>query len=487
MTPGHAELAGWSERVYDGLHRNPDAPAILALSDNGFQTCTGAELAAMATHSAAVLDEYAVPDGEYVPALLTTRPASVGMLLAAAFTGRPLAPLGPKMTERELLACLHNLHGRLLVTEAEFATKAARLAAATGLRVVVIDDATTTAVPWRARPSPAHAAFMMHTSGTTGIPKQVVVDDAKLARRADVNGALLGLSRGARLVIAGLFHHVGGLGNIAVALANETTVVLYPSFSVRNWRQLEALSPTHVITVPSVIEMLLAADALALPTLRMLGYGGAPMHPDTMRRIQLELPDVDCVELFGQTEGSPLTVLTAEDHRAAITGREGLLSSVGRPVPGAELRIHGAEAGGIGEVWVRCGHSFVVDDDGWQHTGDLGYLEDGYLYLAGRRADKIIRGGENVFPVEVEQVLESHPGVAEAAVIGVPDQRLGETIRAYLVPTNASNAPDLDEIRGFCRERLAGFKVPAQWRWAESLPRNAVGKLVRRELGSDNQ
>lgn len=482
MSGVDAVQAGWSRRVFDGLREDPEAPAILSVSEDGMHECTRAELSAMATDASALLDEYEVPPGEAVPALLTTRPASVGMLLGAAFSDRPLAPLGPKMTERELSACLGQMRGRLMVTEAGFADMASRLADATGRRVAVIGDSPPTGGPWRKQPSDWGAAFLMHTSGTTGIPKQVWVDEVTLSRRADVNGALLGLWPGARLVIAGLFHHVGGLGNIAVALASDTTLVLYPSFSVQNWRQLEALDPTHVITVPSVIEMLLSADALPLPTLRMLGYGGAPMHPDTMRRIQHVLPDIDCVELFGQTEGSPLTVLTADDHRTAIAGAEHLLKSVGRPVPGSELIIDAPNADGIGEVLVRAAHSFVVDDHGWQHTGDLGYLEDGYLYLAGRRGDKIIRGGENVFPVEVEQILESHPDVAEAAVVGVPDYRLGETIRAYLVPTDAACPPDFDELRRFCRESLAGFKVPAQWRLLDALPRNAVGKLLRARL-----
>ena len=327
---------------------------------------------------------------------------------------------------------------------------------------------------------------MMHTSGTTGVPKQIPVRESALARRAEVNGALLGLGPGTRLAIAGLFHHVGGLGNIAVSLANDTAMVLFPSFSVPAWRSLEAVAPTHTITVPSVIEMLLSANALDLPSMKVFCYGGSPIHPDTMRRIQDVMPDVDFVELFGQTEGSPLTVLTPDDHRAAVAGHEELLKSVGRAAPGVELRIHDPDPDGVGEVWARCGHSFLVDAEGWQHTGDIGYLVDGYLYLAGRKGDKIIRGGENVFPLEVEQVLEGHPGVAEAAVVGVPDQRLGETIRAYIVAADPDSPPDPEQLRVYSRERLAGFKVPAQWVAAESLPRNAVGKILRKELVSSD-
>lgn len=472
----------WSVRVLDRLRRDPGAPAIISVAGGAVETWTRSDVFHMAMGAVDVLDAHDVPQDEYVPALLTTRPASVAMLLGGALSRRPLAPLGPRMTERELLTCLERLDGSLLLAEPEWADKAARLSAQTGRRVAVIDRLTPNAGQHGSRLDPHGVAFMMHTSGTTGIPKQIPVDESALARRADVNGALLGLESGARLVIAGLFHHVGGLGNIAVALANDTAMVLFPSFSVSAWRDLEAVAPTHTITVPSVIEMLLSADALALPSMKVFCYGGSPIHPDTMRRIQDEMPDVDFVELFGQTEGSPLTVLTPEDHRAAVAGRDELLKSVGRAAPGVELRIHHPDAHGVGEVWAKCGHSFLVDAEGWQHTGDIGYFTDGYLYLAGRKGDKIIRGGENVFPLEVEHVLEGHPDVTEAAVVGVPDQRLGEIIRAYIVAADPADPPDAEEMRLYCRERLAGFKVPAQWMFVDALPRNAVGKLLRKEL-----
>jgi acyl-CoA synthetase (AMP-forming)/AMP-acid ligase II len=190
---------------------------------------------------------------------------------------------------------------------------------------------------------------------------------------------------------------------------------------------------------------------------------------------------VDFVNLFGQTEGSPLATLSPEDHRAAATGQEHLLSSVGRAAPGVELTIHNPDGEGVGEVWARSPHSFVVDADGWQHTGDLGRLDDGVLYLVGRRGDKIIRGGENVYPLEVEQVLATHPDVQDVVVVGVPDRRLGETIKAYIVPAEGA-IPEPESLRSYTRERLAGFKVPVLWEFLDEMPRNANGKIVRRAL-----
>lgn len=478
----------WSERVLDGLLRHPDAPAIISVANSQSTTWTNAQLLDMVGGAIEFFDQQRVAPGEQLPALLTTRPASAAMLIAGACSHRPLAPLGPRMTERELLACVERLNGDLLLTEPEWAEKAKAVAAATGRRVAIIDELTLRRGASHLRRELQDVAFLMHTSGTTGAPKQIPVREAALMRRAEVNGALLRLEPGARIAIAGLFHHIGGLGNIAVALGNSTTMVLYPSFSVPAWQALQAAAPTHAVTVPSVVETLLAADALRLPSLRVLAYGGSPIHPDTMRRINAVMPDVDLVEFFGQTEGSPLTALTPDDHRQALRGREDLLKSVGRAGPGVELHIHEPDQDGVGEVWARCGHSFAVDAKGWQHTGDLGRLVDGYLYLVGRLGDKIIRGGENVFPVEVEHVLESHPRIAEAAVVGVPDQRLGETIRAYIVAADPACPPDVEELHAYCRQRLAGFKVPAQWKFTHTLPRNAAGKVVRRQLvSSDHQ
>jgi len=119
----------------------------------------------------------------------------------------------------------------------------------------------------------------------------------------------------------------------------------------------------------------------------------------------------------------------------------------------------------------------------WLATGDLGRVDaDGYLFLTGRKSDKIIRGGENLFPHEVEHVLEDHPGVKEAAVVGVPDEELGERVKAFLVATGPGRRPSEDELRAFARSRLSGFKVPGEWEWVDELPRNPVGKLLRRRL-----
>jgi acyl-CoA synthetase (AMP-forming)/AMP-acid ligase II len=232
-----------------------------------------------------------------------------------------------------------------------------------------------------------------------------------------------------------------------------------------------------------MVEMLLREGALALSTLRVMQYGASPIHPETLRSAMAQLPGVDFLSLYGQTEGSPVTWLSPADHRLAAADREELLWSVGRAAPGVDVRIRQPDGSGAGEVLARADHLFAPSPDGWLRTGDLGRLDSGgYLYLVGRRGDMIIRGGENVYPQEVENRLLEHPGVADAAVVGVADRLFGEAIKAFVVPADPADPPEFEELRVFTRSALAGFKVPAQWEFVSALPRNATGKLLRRNL-----
>jgi acyl-CoA synthetase (AMP-forming)/AMP-acid ligase II len=192
------------------------------------------------------------------------------------------------------------------------------------------------------------------------------------------------------------------------------------------------------------------------------------------------LPGVRLINLFGQTEGSPITCLTPEDHRRAAAGAPELLETVGRAVPGLTLTIDAPDATGVGEVVAEAAHLSVP---GPLRTGDLGRLDaEGYLRLVGRRHDMVVRGGENVYPLEVEHRLVEHPGVADAGVVGVPDPRLGETLAAFVVAADPLRPPTADTLRRFTRDRLAGFKVPAYWYQIDALPMNSAGKLARPAL-----
>jgi acyl-CoA synthetase (AMP-forming)/AMP-acid ligase II len=458
--------------------RDNPAPAVITAEE----TWSGDELLRRAAGAALRLRALTAP--RPVPALLTSSAPAVAYLVGGAASGRPLAPLGPRLTASELVPCVERIDCQVILAERPFAGVASEVAKRTGRRLEWLDIPDPSPDRLALSAHPAAPAFLLHTSGTTGLPKAVPYVEDRLARRARVNAGLCDLGPGSVYASASGFHHIAGLGNYVVALAVGAALAPMPRFTVEAWHDLGKLGVTHALTVPTMLEMLLDADALPLPALRILQYGAAPIHPDTLRRTLDAIPAVGLVNLYGQTEGSPITCLGPEDHlRIRDEGREDLLLSVGRAAPGVDIRIERPDESGVGEVVARGAHLFLVDEDGWMRTGDLGRLDaDGYLFLKGRRAEKIIRGGENVYPLEVERVLESHPGVREAAVVGVPDRRWGETVKAVIVAANQDRPPAPDELRAYVRAFLAGFKVPTDWSFLEELPRNANGKLLRRQL-----
>jgi len=447
----------------------------------GDLTWTGRELLDRAAGAADWLDTLGLEPGAPVPALAATSADALALVIGGAGSGHPLAPLGVRMTPYELAEVVKATDSQVLLAQPEFAALGGQVAELSGRRVAVIPELRTTARELTAAPD--ELAAVLHTSGTTGLPKPVPMTQRRLAARARVNGRLCGLDPDSFYGGSAPFHHIAGLGNIAVALAAGALITGLPRFTVEGWTLLRDLGTTHTSMVPAMLETLLAAGEARHETLRTLQYGGAPVRPGTLRRTYEAMPGVRMLNMFGQTEGSPISVLTPEDHREAVAGRTELLRSVGRPAPGVEVRVHGAGPDGIGEIHGRADHFFRIDAEGWLHSGDLGRVaEDGYLYLYGRGTDMIIRGGENVHPLEVETHLAAHPGVADVAVTGVPDERLGQTVVAFVVPADPDDPPRPEALRHYTRARLSGFKVPVRWWFVDDLPRNANGKVVRRRL-----
>jgi acyl-CoA synthetase (AMP-forming)/AMP-acid ligase II len=459
----------------------PDAPAVL---DRG-TVWSMAELAARGAAAANVLDEAGAAPGAAVPALFTTSPVALAFLLGGARTGRPIAPLGPKLTPRELSACVTKLRSDLIVTEEAFINVAAEVAERTQARLVVVPELEPSRRRLDMNAHPDDLAFVLHTSGTSGIPKAVPVREDRLATRTVANAALVELGPRCVYASASTFHHIAGLGMFAVALGAGAAVHCFRAFTVEGWLALGDAGVTHALLVPTMIEQLLAEGQLRIPSLRLLQYGASPIHPDTLRRTIEAVPGVRLLQIYGQTEGSPIAVLTPADHIVAAAGRSDLLATVGRAGPGVELRVESLDATGVGEVSARAAHLFRSDADGWLHTGDLGRIDrEGYLHLSGRKGDMIIRGGENVHPLEVEAILKDHPLVAEAAVVGVPDQRWGQVVKAFIVPTDPNLPPEPEALRSYARSELAGYKVPTAWEIVDALPRSPQGKVLRRLLVS---
>lgn len=465
-------------------HVGCSTPAVV---DRDGSSWTLDELLAQGAGAAEWLDAIGAEPGRPVPALVPASPASFALLLAGAGSGRPIAPMSPRFTVAELVACVRGVEPTVIVTAAEARAVAGEVAARTRLPVAVVPGrfAATRRVLDMDPPGDATVA-VVHTSGTTGAPKPVHQRQAPMAKRVPLSATPIEVGPGCRYATASAFHHQAGVGVLMVAMAVGATLVPVPSFSPRSWQALEPLGITHAVVVPALIEAALAAGTLALPTLEWIVYGSSPLHPDTTRQLLRDYPRISLVQQLGQTEGSPITTLSHRDHVDAIHHAPHRLRSVGRPVPTSELRIEDPDGEGIGEICSRADHYFSVDSDGWLRTGDVGYVDnDGLVYLVARKHDVINRGGDKVYPSEVEIAIASHPAVREVVVAGVPDRRLGRTPHAWIVPVDPDQAPSPDELFEHTRARLAGFKVPRVWHFTDEIPRNPSGKVLRRVLEAD--
>ncbi|MGB9250397.1 MAG: fatty acid--CoA ligase family protein [Mycobacterium sp.] len=466
----------WLERIC-AVHERSERPAVIG----EVGSVTGGQLLGKAVAAADLLAELDVQAGQPIPALLTTNARALALLLGGAAANRPLAPLGPRQTLMELAETVRRSGSSVLLAEAAFAETARQVADAAGVAAVTVPFLPVSSRPLYPEPGPT--AICLHTAGTTGAPKLVSLTDPVLDARAELLRRLIGIGPDDRYATGSPLHHIGGLGNVLVALTVGAAVICTTRFSFDWWRNLEQLHATHCLLVPTMIEMLLSEGLLDAVPLKTLIYGASPITVETLRRVLDVLPDVSMVSLYGQTEGSPITSLGPDDHRLAAVDRPDILHTVGRPVSGLRLQIDEPDRAGIGEVFAAAAHLSGQAADGWLHTGDLGVLDtDGFLRLCGRRHDMVIRGGENVYPVEVENVLSAHPAVAAVGVVGVPDPRLGETLAAFVVPTDSAHPPRPEELSSFARVKLAGFKIPQYWYSVAELPLNSAGKVVRAQL-----
>ncbi len=352
-------------------------------------------------------------------------------------------------------------------------------------------------------------AIFMYTSGTTAEPKAVLLTHGDFTHYVTSNVELAdGSPRGTALVCVPLYH-IAGATSIMSNVWTGRRMILLPQFEAATWLEaVERERVTHAFVVPTMLKQILDHPDFAhrdLSSLRTLSYGGAPMPFPVIRRAIEAFPAaVEFVNAFGQTETtSTLTILGPEDHR--LRGVPALdeiklrrLRSIGRPLPDVEVIVvdeDGRELprGEVGELWVRtprvmkgyrtrAGIESPLRPGGWLPTRDMGWIdEEGYIFLAGRKDDMIIRGGENIAPAEVESTLFSHPGVEDVAVIGVPDIEWGQRVAAFVVRRHGSEVTG-EELIEFCRQRLASFKKPDFVYFVPELPKNPLGKVLRREL-----
>ena len=342
----------------------------------------------------------------------------------------------------------------------------------------------------------------MYTSGTTGVPKGVLTTHRNLAAAAETSPYWNFDADSVSLTPLPMFH-IGGIGWAFLGLWNGATTVLVSEFDAATVLDvIERQHVTNAVLVPTMLQLLTAVPGAAerdYSALRSIAYGASPITTPVLKAA-LRTFRCSLYGIYGLTESTGGVVqLDPEDHDPDGP-REYLLRSAGRPLPWVELRIAdpatGDELGSgeIGEVWLRAPNvmagyhrrpeetAAAITPDGWLRTGDGGFVDDdGYLFLTDRIKDMIVSGGENVYPVEVEEVLSQHPDVEEVAVIGLPDEQWGEVVTALIVP-RAGTMPSSVELIDFARSQLAGYKLPRSVELVSELPRTPTGKVLKREL-----
>jgi len=437
----------------------------------------------------------------------------LALILAAAKARVCAVTLNWRLAPAEISYILDHSGAKLLFIETEFLrSHADAVSAAPGLKRVLEfapdRDGSPGEAWWMSARSaapgldqlPSDDFVQMYTSGTTGLPKGVVLTHGGYLAAFAAASALSWAQYDATDVVfpPSPFFHVSGLNVSLRTLQTGGRIILRPVFIPSEAPKIIAEEGvTRAMMVPAVIAQLLATPTvrtLDYSRLRTITYGGSPMPPAVLEEAR-KVFGCGFIQGYGLTEtGGQATFLDPKDHIAG--GR--LLGSCGRPTPGCEVRICGPAGEvlppeAVGEIQIRS-TSLMKEywrnpeatretmSDGWLKTGDAGFMdEDGYLYIHDRVKDMIVSGGENVYPTEVENALSSHPAVAEVAVIGVPDEKWGEAVKALVVLKPGASSDPADLI-AHARERIAGYKLPKTVDFVAALPRNASGKILRRTL-----
>ncbi|MBV9091020.1 MAG: long-chain fatty acid--CoA ligase [Mycobacteriaceae bacterium] len=478
---------------------NPDR---LALVSDDVRLTVG-ELNALADGCAGAL----VGSGPRTVAYVGTGGVMLPLLIfASARAALPFSPLNYRLSGEALRELIDRLDEPLVVCDSEYRDVAEDAAT----KIIESQDllsAARTSNPVSLFPDPDDVAVLLFTSGTTSRPKAVELSHNNLTGYVTGTVEFDSAAPDDAVLICVPPYHIAGVSAALSNLYAGRKMVYQRNFEPKDWiRLVNAESVTNATVVPTMLNRIvteLERNPVPVPTLRSLAYGGSKVAPPLLRKALELLPDVGFVNAYGLTEtSSTIAVLTAQDHRAAQTATDEMvrkrLASVGQPVPGIEVEIRGDDGevldrGQVGELFVRGPQvsgryaeiGSVLDENGWFPTRDSAMLDqDGYLFITGRADDTIIRGGENVAPAEVEDVLVEHPAVREVAVVGIEDPEWGQIIAAVVVPEYGTT-PDPEELRDHVRKALRGSRTPDRVVFRQQLPVTPTGKVLRRELVND--
>lgn len=434
--------------------------------------------------------------------------AAVIALFGAALAGVPYCPLNYRLADEDLTALLARIAPAMVIGDEE---RVIRLAGEQGHTIYSREDFRQTAQETfpsgddRAYDPGEGVAIQLFTSGTTAAPK------AAILRHSNLLGYILGTvefasadADDAALVVVPPYH-IAGISALLSSIYAQRKIVMLPNFSPEGWLQLvQSERITNAFVVPTmlarIIETIDRRAEANVSSLRAIAYGGGKMPLEVIQKALAMFPEAGFTNAYGLTEtSSTIALLGPEDHRAALASDDpkvrARLTSLGQPIPTVEVEIRGEDGrvlplGEAGEIYVRgeqvsgeYKERSALDADGWFPTRDAGYMdEDGYLFLSGRADDVIVRGGENMSPGEIEDVLLTHPSVADACAYAVPSVEWGEAVGIAVVVRDGHDAPGETELKELIRGRLRSSRVPDRVAFVTELPYNEMGKLLRREV-----
>lgn len=431
------------------------------------------------------------------------------LFYGAARVGIVMVPIGWRLAPAEWSYIVNDTGAKLLITGAGFDVGPALEGHIPNVERIIGEDEARAMIAAASQSDfeaagPDDAVLQLYTSGTTGNPKGAVLSNRNLfALRKHSEGSDHAYTRwddDEVVLVAMPCAHIGGTGLGIMAVASGLPALVLAEFTPDGvFDAIETGGVTRLFIVPAALHIMLQqprCTKVDYSRLKYILYGAAPMPLELLRQC-IKVFGAEFIQVYGMTETTgTIVMLPPEDHDPDGNER---MRSAGKPLPGVEIRIVDGAGGDVatrevGEIWTRSSNNMVgywnlpdatlgtVADGGWIKTGDAGYLdEDGYLYIHDRVKDMIISGGENVYPAEVESAIYGHPDVLEVAVIGVPDDKWGESVKAVCVAKPGATL-EADSVIQWARERIAAFKVPKSVEVIDVLPRNASGKILRKDL-----
>ncbi len=425
-------------------------------------------------------------------------------MYASSWAGKPYVPLNYRLADDRLRMLIGRQAPAVLICDEGTES---RFAGIEGIEVLTTEqfnaaiDASEAAEPdWSMDED--DVAVLLHTSGTTGDPKIAILRQKHLTAYVLGSIEFMGAAEDEATLVSVPPYHIAGIAAMITSGFSGRRIVQLPSFEPAEWvRLVRENGVTHAMVVPTMLGRILdeIEDGLGLPSIQHLSYGGGRMPLPVIERAMQLLPHVNFVNAYGLTEtSSSIAVLGPQDHRDAWSSDDVMvrrrLGSVGQPLPTVEISIRGPlgeelPVGEKGEIWVRgdqvsgeYASKRALNKDGWFPTNDAGSFDDGgYLFIEGRIDDVIVRGGENLSPGEIEDVLLQHPAVREAAVVGIPSDEWGEAVGAFVV-LHDGQTMTAQEVSDWIVKHLRSSRKPEHVEFRAELPYNETGKLLRREL-----